>query len=137
MTEKWTDAELLDLAYDAADNAHCPYSNFHVGAVIVGEEQHGLEIVARGCNVENASYGLTICAERAAIFSLVESGLKQFKKLIVVCPDAKPEHPAQYRMPCGACRQVMAEFAAPDAQIIVDGVGVFTMEDLLPKAFKL
>ena len=124
------DPELLALAREAATRAHAPYSRFRVGAVAVAE---GLRFL--GCNVENASYGLTACAERVAMWSAVAGGHCQISRLAVSCVDAPPDAPAASRMPCGACRQVMAELFAPDAVILVDGVGQFTLTDLLPGAF--
>jgi len=124
---------LLATAREAAMKAYCPYSRFRVGAaVMVGGELYS------GCNVENASYGLTICAERVAIFHALArgNGLK-IQALAVTCPDAPADSPAPYRMPCGACRQVIAEMADPDLVVIVDGVGEFGLNDLLPLAFRL
>jgi cytidine deaminase len=93
--------------------------------------------VFTGCNVENASYGLSICAERVALFAAVAAGASPITELAVVCADearlARPEH----RMPCGACRQVIAELMPPDAQVHVGGVGTFTVAELLPAPFRL
>lgn len=125
--------DLVLLARAAAKNAYCPYSKFRVGAAVLA--RNGPPFV--GCNIENASYGLTICAERCSIFSLIAQLNLKWERLAVACPDAAPDSPAAYRMPCGACRQVMAEFAAERAVVVVDGVGVFSMDDLLPKAFRL
>ncbi len=124
------DLELLVLAREAATRAHAPYSRFRVGAVAVADGQPFL-----GCNVENASFGLTACAERVAMWSAVAGGRRQISRLAVACVDAPPHAPTTSRMPCGACRQVMAELFAPDAIILVDGVGQFTIADLLPGAF--
>ena len=125
--------EMRDLARQAAKDAYCPYSCFHVGACVDASDSS----IHVGCNVENASYGLTICAERNALFNMVADGHRKFRRLVVVCPDAKEDDPKGYHMPCGACRQVMAEFADEGAIIEVVGVGEFTMSDLLPDAFKL
>ena len=126
------DTELLVLARDAATRAHCPYSRFRVGAVAVADGQRFV-----GCNVENASYGLTVCAERVAIWSALAAGHSRVGHVAVACIDASSDAPPAARMPCGACRQVMAELLAPDAVIDVDGVGRFTVPELLPGAFML
>jgi cytidine deaminase len=119
---------LILRARDAAIRAHAPYSKFRVGAAL----QDASGAVYVGCNVENASYGLTICAERSAIFAAIASGASRpFARLAVSCIDAPGS------TPCGACRQVIAEHFAPDAPIIVDGLGEFTIKDLLPHAFTL
>ena len=123
---------LIRRAREVAKNAYCPYSKFHVGCSILCE---GDEFVD-GCNVENASYGLTICSERNALFAAVARGLKPIE-LAVTCPSAGDDCPDQYVMPCGACRQVMAEFLDDDALIHVDGAGTFRLGDLIPKAFRI
>lgn len=92
-------------AQAAARNAYCPYSNFRVGAAVLCEDG----TIVRGCNVENASYGLTICAERNALFAAVALGKKPVE-LAVDCMDSAPSDPDILKTPCGACRQVMAEF---------------------------
>lgn len=120
-------------ALEVSRNAYCPYSKFHVGCALVDDRG----VISFGCNVENASYGLTICSERNALFQMAARGGKKFTRLVVVCPDAGDDAPAEYKMPCGACRQVMAEFAAEGAIIEVVGVGEFTMTDLLPSPFKI
>src|SRR5207302_6032021 len=90
-----------------------------------------------GANVENASYGLTVCAERTAAFAAVLAGATRIEAVAVACIDA-PEgsEPAQL-MPCGACRQVLAEFAGPDTPVVVDRAGTYRLADLLPLAFRL
>ena len=116
----------------AAERAYAPYSKFRVGAALVAGGRTFL-----GCNVENASYGLTLCAERVAMFAAVAAGQRPIERLAVSCPDAAPDLGADGRMPCGACRQVMAELLAPDAVVDVDGVGQFTLAELLPHPFAL
>jgi len=90
-----------------------------------------------GCNVENASYGLAICAERVAIFAAIADGARLIDAIAVACIDAPPAGPASGLMPCGACRQVMAEFADAALPVYVDGVGKFTLSELFPLPFIL
>jgi cytidine deaminase len=123
---------LLERARTAAQAAYCPYSDFPVGAAV--ETDAGVFV---GCNVENASYGLAICAERVALFTAVAAGAREFKRLAVSCLRAASDGAPDSRMPCGACRQVMAEFMQPDATVIVDGAGVWSLAHLLPAAFRL
>ncbi|GGC59581.1 cytidine deaminase [Chelatococcus reniformis] len=123
---------LTAAAQAAALNAHAPYSRFRVGAAVRAGGQ-----VYTGCNVENASYGLAICAERVAIFKAVAAGARRLEAVAVACIDASPGGPASTLMPCGACRQVMAEFADSSLPVEVVGVGTFTLADLLPQPFTL
>ena len=123
---------LLEHARMAASRAHCPYSQFHVGAAVLCDDGSVIE----GCNVENASYGLTVCAERVALFSAISQGKRPIE-LAVSCVDAQDEAAVSSRMPCGACRQVMQELLPPDADIHVDGVGRRSLQQLLPEAFQL
>ena len=123
---------LLAAARRAAEQAHCPYSKFHVGAAVRCSDG----TVVTGCNVENASYGLTICAERVALFSCVVQGLQPIE-LAVSCVDALDDAPPASRMPCGACRQVMQELMPHQATVHVDGVGARLLRELLPDAFAL
>ena len=125
-------AELLRAAQDAASLAYCPFSKFHVGAAVLADGK-----VFQGCNVENVSFGLTVCAERVAIFNAISAGAHKITALVVTCPDASDASPTNMKMPCGACRQVIAEFAAPDLVIIVDRVGEFSVNQILPNPFKL
>ena len=120
---------LLARARDVASRAYAPYSHFRVGAAV--RDASGQVYV--GCNVESASYGLTICAERSAIFAAVAAGAaRPFTALAVTCLD-----PAAQCTPCGACRQVMHEHLAAEATILVAGVGEFSPSQLLPRAFSL
>lgn len=119
--------KLMNRAIKARENAYSPYSHFAVGAALLCEDGTLYE----GCNIENASYGLTNCAERTAIFKAVPEGHIKFKALAVV---ADTEGPCA---PCGACRQVMAEFKIP---LIIMGnlmgnIKIVTMEELLPFSF--
>lgn len=92
--------ELIDLAWKVRENAYCPYSHYMVGAAVIGINGK----VYTGCNIENASYGMTVCAERTAIFSMVADGCKKFTALAVVGGGDGDG------APCMACRQVMTEF---------------------------
>ena len=123
---------LLTAARQAAQQAHCPYSNFHVGAAVRCTDG----TVVTGCNVENASYGLTICAERVALFNSVAQGLQPLE-LAVSCVDAQEDAPLASRMPCGACRQVMQELLPNNAIVHIDGIGERRIEQLLPDGFGL
>ena len=119
--------KLMDCAIKARENAYSPYSHFAVGAALLCEDGTLYE----GCNIENASYGLTNCAERTAIFKAVSEGHIKFKALAVV---ADTEGPCA---PCGACRQGMAEFKIP---LIIMGnlmgnIKIVTIEELLPFSF--
>jgi cytidine deaminase len=120
--------EATSVARTAAPQAYCPYSGFHVGAAVVTA---GGKIFP-GCNVENASYGLTICAERNAIFQAVAGGETVVRLVVVYTPTAEPVPP------CGACRQVLHEFG-PDSEVLAvcDGPGMrrWRLTDLLPGAF--
>jgi cytidine deaminase len=122
--------QMIAAAREAAANAYCPYSRFRVGAAVLTSRG---EIFA-GCNVENASYGLTICAERSAIFQAVaKSGEKlAIRAVVVFTPTSEPT------APCGACRQVINEFG-PDAEVLLvsDAPLVVTrrLSELLPDAF--
>ncbi len=131
--EKGTDARgirLIEAAREAAKQAYCPYSGFRVGAALQGSSGK----IYTGCNVENASYGLTICAERVAVTKAVSEGEKDFTVLAVVGDSDG------FTFPCGACLQVLAEFA-PDLVILLsDGrgrVASFSLRELLPHSFGL
>ncbi|HUG28493.1 MAG TPA: cytidine deaminase [Gemmatimonadales bacterium] len=118
---------LIDAARGAQAQAYAPYSSFRVGAAL--EAQDGA--VFTGCNVESASYGLTICAERAAVAFAVARGVRQFRRIVIVSDSDPPASP------CGACRQVLAEFGL---ELEVQAVGPkqqlkWTLAELLPHAF--
>lgn len=119
---------LIRTARECAENAYAPYSRFKVGAAVLSTEGR----ITGGCNVENASYGLTVCAERNAVFRAVADGAKQVAVVLVY---GGAVHPAP---PCGACRQVMAEFGADATVISLSRAGnrsVWRMSELLPAAF--
>ncbi len=123
---------LLQAAREASRNAHCPYSHFHVGAAVWANEK-----IYTGANIENASYGLTICAERTATFAAVLAGAKKIEAVAVSCVDAPVGSEPPQLMPCGACRQVLAEFADGSVPVVVDQVGTFRLDEILPLAFRL
>ena len=120
---------LMDRARDASTSAYAPYSNFRVGAAILTE---GGEVYA-GCNVENASYGLAICAERnaAAAMALADPGDREIRSVAISSPDASP------CFPCGACRQVLREFGCKEI-VVENGSGLrrYQFEEILPHAFR-
>lgn len=119
---------LIHEARQAQQHAYAPYSHFAVGAAALGENGQ----IYTGCNVENSSYGLSICGERNAIFHAVASGCREFQALAIVGT-------SDFTMPCGACRQVMAEFHIPVIIVAAadDSYRVLTLEKVLPHAFSL
>ena len=135
-----TDEELLRIALEARERAYAPYSGHKVGAALLTASGK----VYTGANVENASYGLTVCAERVAVFKAVTEGEREFEKLAVVCGDPSPSlnsgsgSGSSYCRPCGACRQVLAEFA-PEVRVIMGNARgeyeVKSLKELLPEAF--
>jgi cytidine deaminase len=116
---------LVAAAWEARERAYAPYSNFAVGAALLASDGR----VFTGCNVENISFGLTNCAERVAIGAAVAAGVREFVAAAVVADTSVPISP------CGACRQVLAEFGVPRV-ILANRTGrvEFTMEELLPRA---
>lgn len=124
--------ELRHRASIAAGSAHAPYSRFRVGAAVLADGR-----IYTGCNVENASYGLSMCAERVAVFAAVAAGAKQLQAVAVACIDAPEQSPPGMLMPCGACRQVLAEFGGADLPVHIVGVGSLRLQDLLPNPFTL
>ena len=123
------DKELLEAALVARERAYAPYSKFLVGAAVRAESGK----IYTGCNIENASYGLTVCAERNALFNAVGAGERKFTAL---CVGGDTEEPIS---PCGACRQVMAEFKVPCIILanLQGDVKEYTLEELLPYGFTL
>ncbi len=124
--------ELLEAARAASRSAYCPYSNFHVGAAIRAGGR-----IFLGANIENASYGLTVCAERTALFAAILAGQPKVEAIAVACVDAPEGSKSEQLVPCGACRQVLAEFASSETPVMIDRVGRLTLGDLLPMAFRL
>lgn len=123
-----SERDLIAAARRARENAHARFSNFKVGAAL--ETADGTIIT--GCNVENATYGLTICAERVAMFKAISEGHRAFTRMAVVADTAEPTPP------CGACRQILWEFGG-DLQILLANLkeekGTFRLKDLLPMPF--
>lgn len=120
--------KLVDTARKARLRAHAPFSRFRVGAALLGFSGR----IYRGCNVENSSYGLTICAERTAMFTAITEGERKFKAIAIVADDP------DFTPPCGACRQVLSDLAGNIDVIMVNSRGDMTivkLYDLLPYAF--
>ena len=127
-----SDDTLLHAARAAGGNAHAPYSGWKVGAAAVFAETGGT--IFRGANVENGSYGLTICGERSAIFAGVVAGGRRLLRIALTCRESSGGLVAKIA-PCGACLQVIAEFGSPDTAIVIDGRGAFRLADFLPLPF--
>jgi len=120
-----TTEDLIAVAWEARERAYAPYSNFKVGAALLSADGQ----VFQGCNVENISYGLTICAERVAMGAAVAQGVTKFDKVAVVADTKEPVSP------CGACRQVLAEFGVKTIILAnKQGSVEFSLEELLPRA---
>jgi cytidine deaminase len=118
--------KLVSLAAEARKKAHAPYSNFAVGAALLAKSGR----IYTGCNVENASYGLSVCAERVAVFKAVSEGEREFEAIAVVTENGVT--------PCGACRQVLIEFGDDIQVIVADTSGhqrAFVLTDLMPEGF--
>lgn len=118
--------ELLNKAKEAMKNSYSPYSGFRVGAA-VSDGTH----IFTGCNIENASYGVTICAERCAIANAISAGITHFEKIAIVSSSG------DYTMPCGVCRQTMLEFMEDGFIIVTNGKNIkeFKVKELLPGGF--
>ena len=128
------DVEALKMAARvAATHSYSPYSHYAVGAALLAEDGR----VFTGCNVENASYGLTLCAERTAVFKAISVGCRGFSALVIAAGA-----PDNIGTPCGACRQVLAEFCLPTLPVVCVGLDgeksiTFTLGELLPHGFSL
>ena len=121
---------LISYAKKAMGNAYAPYSQFSVGAAVLTSDGE----VFTGCNVENASFGATICAERCAVLKAISEGYTSFNKIAIVSSSDNLTYP------CGICRQVMSEFFNSDTRIIVEegsGLKTYTMSEILPESFSL
>lgn len=104
-----TNSELVDIARQAREHAHAPYSKFQVGAAVECADGR----IFSGCNVENSSYGLSMCAERVAIFKAISEGFREFKRIAVIADTHLPVRP------CGACRQVISDLFPREAEVIL------------------
>ncbi len=131
------DSDLIRAAFAAQEYAYAPYSHFRVGAALLAKNGK----VYQGCNIENAAYGPSNCAERTAFFKAVSEGVREFQKIVIVGnPEGIPAGEGQYCAPCGVCRQVMAEFCDPDDFRVVLAVSeaeyrIYTLRELLPLSF--
>ena len=129
-----TDKELLALAHAARKNSYCPYSGFAVGAALLDSSGK----VWTGCNIENAAYGPTNCAERTAFFKAISEGVRGFDRIAIVGGPAA-ESPSPGTAPCGVCREVMAEFCGPGFVILLEGEDgqpvSHTLRELFPLGF--
>ena len=127
-----TDLQLMQLAVEAREMAYAPYSGFRVGAALLGKSGK----VYKGCNVENAAYSPTNCAERTALFKAVSEGEREFTAIAIV--GGMDETIADFCAPCGVCRQVLAEFCDKDFRLVLgnpDNLKVYSFEEILPFAF--
>lgn len=125
--------DLFILAKDAMKNSYAPYSKYNVGAVLLCKNGN----IYKGCNIENASYSLTNCAERTALFSAIANGEKEFEAICVV--GGKNGEIIDYAMPCGACRQVLSEFCDEDFKVFIgvneNDIKEYNLSELLPYSF--
>ena len=126
--------QLIDTAISQLEYSYTPYSNFKVGAALLGKNGR----IYAGCNIENAGYTATNCAERTAFFKAVSEGVREFQAICVV--GGKEGILTEYTAPCGVCRQVMMEFCDPDTFQIILAVDkehyqVYTLKELLPLGF--
>ena len=129
-----TDRELLNTALIAREAAYAPYSGYLVGAALLAEDGN----VYTGCNIENASYSATLCAERAAFAAAVSAGVRRFKAIAVA--GGKGRKADAMASPCGVCRQVMAELCNEDFAVILGNetaLSRYTLGELLPLSFQL
>ena len=122
---------MIELAKEASNKAYAPYSRFSVGACVLTENDK----VYTGCNFENSSYGLAICAERNAVGSAISDGERKIKAVAIYSPSM------DNCTPCGACRQVLSEFKSDSGLDVIvkinDGIKVYNLEELLPETFRL
>ena len=126
--------EMIDLAIRQMEFSYVPYSHFHVGAALLSRSGK----IYTGCNIENAAYTPTNCAERTAFFKAVSEGVKEFDAICVV--GGKEGILTEYASPCGVCRQVMMEFCDPDTFQVILAVSrekyeIFSLRELLPMGF--
>lgn len=127
--------ELIRAALAAREKSYSPYSHYRVGAALLSEDR---EIIT-GCNVENASYGATCCAERTAVFKAISEGKRRFSA-IAIAGGIEGKEPEDYAYPCGICRQVLSEFAGNDSFTVIVAKSVsdykeYSLNELLPYSF--
>ena len=130
-------AELIRRALDARSNSYCPYSHFAVGAALITSSGR----IYTGCNIENAAFSPSNCAERTAAFSAINEGEREFIA-IAVCGGPEGKAVSGFCYPCGVCRQVLCEFSSPEKLIVISAVSeeeykAATLSQLLPDYFKL
>ncbi|HCM91876.1 MAG TPA: cytidine deaminase [Lachnospiraceae bacterium] len=128
--------DLIKEAFEARRASYAPYSGFRVGAALINRDGR----VVRGCNVENASYGLSNCAERTAVFKAVSEGLRDFEAIAIVGGTEEGDETLGFAYPCGACRQVLREFTIPETFKVIIARSVndyeeYTLKELLPHSF--
>lgn len=128
--------QLIENAIEARKMAYTPYSKYKVGAALLSSDNK----IIKGCNIENAAYGPTICAERTAFFKAVSEGVKEFSAIAIVGGlENETDLFSGYAFPCGVCRQVMREFCDSEFEIVVarsiDDYKVYTLGELLPESF--
>ena len=126
-------SQLLEKAIKARENAYAPYSHYMVGAALLTKGGK----VYTGCNVENASYSPTNCAERTAFFKAISEGAREFEAIAIVA-GKEGESLSENCTPCGVCRQVMVEFCSPDFKIVLGtptDVKIHTLQELVPLSF--
>ena len=128
--------QLIENAIEARKMAYTPYSKYKVGAALLSSENK----IIKGCNIENAAYGPTNCAERTAFFKAVSEGVKEFSAIAIVGGlENETDLFSGYAFPCGVCRQVMREFCDSEFEIVVarstDDYKVYTLGELLPESF--
>ncbi len=128
-----TNEELISIAKEARKMSYSPYSEYAVGAALLCRSGR----IYLGCNIENAAFSPTNCAERTAFFTAIANGEREFSKIAVV-GGRREDEPSEATFPCGVCRQVITEFCFPDFEIILSDKGKvisYTIEELLPKSF--
>ena len=133
---KVSNEQLIENAIEARKMAYTPYSNYKVGAALLSSDGK----IIKGCNIENAAYGPTNCAERTAFFKAVSEGVKEFSAIAIVGGlENETDLFSDYAFPCGVCRQVMREFCDSEFEIVVarsiDDYKVYTLGELLPESF--
>ena len=124
--------KLIQMAFEGMKNAYAPYSNFQVGAALLADSGR----IYTGCNIENAGYSPTNCAERTAVFKAISEGAREFEAIAIV--GGRDDELSPLCSPCGICRQVLAEFCEPEMPVILgtpEEMRVLTLGELLPFAF--